>query len=328
MPSLGRILLLVSVAAVVLGGSGVAVAATHKATHRITHRIVHRKTAAIRLSPVKTVTPQTSRDPGAQVLQQVCSACHAPLPNGGYARITEERKAPEDWEITLNRMALVHGVSLSATQQSAVLEYLSDHFGLAPSEAAPYRAFLEQVPYVKDKAPSPFLSEVCARCHSFARIGLERRDTAEWLKLANFHLGQYPATEYSDKGRGIQWWKLASTTVPQMLGKMFPFKTPEWTAWQKHADPDLSGIWRVTGHTPGKGDYQGHMFVDETAKDHYEATLTLTYADGTDVEGHGEAVIYTGYEWRGTFSLGKDEVHQVLAVGAGSRRTARGMLGV
>ena len=307
MPSLGRIFLRISMSLLLLGGGSAAIAATAK--------VAQPKAAAIPAAVAKAATPQTASDPGALVLKNTCSLCHAALPNGGYARITQMRKTPEGWEITLNRMAVVHGVMLSVGEKADVLKYLSDHYGLAPAEAAPYRAFLEQVPYVQDKAPSPFLSTMCARCHSFARIGLERRDTAEWVKLANFHLGQYPTTEYSDKGRGIEWWKLASTTVPQTLGKLFPFQTPEWTAWQKHADPDLSGIWRVTGHTPGKGDYQGHMFVDETTKDHYRATLMLTYADGSEVDGRGEAVIYTGYEWRGSFSLGKDEVHQVLAVG-------------
>ena len=313
MPSLGRIFLGrfflgVSLSLLLVGGGSAAIAAVTK--------VAHPRTAPVRAPAVKAGTPQTATDPGALVLKNTCSACHAPLPDGGYARITQMRKTPEGWEITLNRMAVVHGVPLSATDQANVLKYLSDHFGLAPAEAAPYRAFLEQVPYVKDKSPSPFLSMMCARCHSFARIGLERRDTAEWVKLANFHLGQYPATEYSEKGRGVEWWKLASTVVPPMLGKMFPFNTAEWTAWQKHADPDLSGIWRVTGHVPGKGDYQGHMFVDETAKDHYEASLTLRYADGSELHGSGDVVTYTGYEWRGTFTLGKDAVHQVLAVGA------------
>ncbi len=292
----------------VVGGGSATIAAEAK--------VAHPRTALIRAPAAKTGTPQTAADPGALVLKNTCSACHAPLPDGGYTRITQMRKTPEGWEITLNRMALVHGVSLSAADQANVLKYLSDHFGLAPEEAAPYRAFLEQVPYVKDNAPSPFLSTMCARCHSFARIGLERRDAGEWLKLANFHLGQYPATEYSEKGRGIEWWKLASTVVPATLGKMYPFMTAEWAAWQKHAAPDLSGIWRVTGHTPGRGDYQGHMFVDETGPDHYQASLTLSYADGSEENGHGEAVLYTGYEWRGTFSFGKDQVHQVLAVGA------------
>lgn len=261
-------------------------------------------------------TASAADEAGAQVLKNTCSACHTPLPGGGYERITQMRKTPEGWEITLNRMALVHGVTLSDADKSAVLKYLSDHYGLAPSETTPYRVFLERVPSAKDVIPDPFLGEMCARCHSFARVGLERRDTAEWVKLANFHLGQFPATEYSEKGRDRQWWKLASTVVPPKLGKMYPFKTAAWTAWQKHVDPNLAGSWRVTGHTPGHGDYQGRMAVERTSRDHYKATLSLTYADGSKVAGHGRAIIYTGYEWRGTFTLGTDKVEQVLEVGS------------
>ena len=42
---------------------------------------------------------------------------------------------------------------------------------------------------------------LCARCHSYARVALQRRDAAEWLKLVHFHLGQYPTTEYQAGGR-------------------------------------------------------------------------------------------------------------------------------
>lgn len=262
-------------------------------------------------------------DPGETVLKNTCSACHAPLPAGGYVRIAEERKTPEGWQITLDRMETVHGVALNDRDKSAVLKYLSDRYGLAPSETAPYRAFLERVSSVQDVIPNRFLGEMCARCHSFARVGLERRDTTEWLKLAHFHLGQYPSTEYSEKGRDREWWKLASTVVPPMLGKMFPFKTPAWTAWQRRKDEDLAGIWRIAGHTPGRGDYQGHMILEGTSADRYAATLSLTYRDGATLSGSGQSVVYTGYEWRATFTLGKDTVEQVLEFGRDGGMTGR-----
>lgn len=283
MPSLGRVISGLAVLLMAAGGAGAASAAS---------------------------------DPGALVLKNTCSACHAPVTGGGYERITQIRKTPEGWQITLNRMALVHDLKLSDTDYAAVLKYLADHYGLAPSETTPYRAFLEREPSVQDEVPNPFLREVCSRCHTFARIGLERRDTAEWVKLSNFHLGQYPATEYSEKGRDREWWKLASETAPPMLGKMYPFTTPAWTEWQKRANPDLAGTWRVTGHTPGRGDYQGRMFVEATTADHYKAALDLTYADGGKVEGKGQAIVYTGYEWRATFALGQDKVEEVAEVGA------------
>jgi quinohemoprotein amine dehydrogenase len=212
-------------------------------------------------------------------------------------------------------MSQAHGVVLDDGDRAAVLEYLADNYGLAPSEASSHRAFLERVPSVQDQIPDPLLSSMCARCHSFARIALERRDQDEWLKLSNFHLGQFPSAEYSGEARNIEWWKLASNDVPALLGKMYPFSTPEWTAWRQHANPRLAGIWRVTGHRPGRGDYQGTMQLRETATNHYDLRVRVAYARGSLEEGTGEAIVYTGYEWRAGLTSGKDSTQQVAEIG-------------
>ena len=39
--------------------------------------------------------------PAEAVLRLKCGGCHAPLPNGRLARISEQRKAPEGWYMTL-----------------------------------------------------------------------------------------------------------------------------------------------------------------------------------------------------------------------------------
>lgn len=261
---------------------------------------------------------------GEQVLKTVCAGCHAALPNGGLARIDEMRKTPEGWEMTVTRMQVAHGVALSDDDKAAVIKLLADRAGLAPSETTPYRAFLEHRPDAKDAPPTQELAEVCSRCHSFARVGLQHRDTAEWVKHANFHLGQYPSAEYSDKGRDREWWRIASTEIPPKLGELLPLVTPAWTDWQKRPHPALAGTWRVVGHTPGRGDYQGRMVLSAgSAADSYSATLDLTYRDGKRESGKGAVVLYTGYEWRGQFTVGKDTIRQVLALGEDGAATGR-----
>jgi quinohemoprotein amine dehydrogenase len=256
--------------------------------------------------------PAGAAETGEQVLQTVCASCHAALPGGGLARIAEMRKSPEGWEMTINRMVLAHGVTIGDADKAALVKYLSDKEGLAPGETTPYRAFLEHRPDAKDVVPNPELGEMCARCHSFARIGLQHRDTAEWVKHANFHLGQYPSIEYSDKGRDREWWRIASTEIPPLLGKMLPLTTPEWTAWQKHPAPALAGNWRVVGHTPGEGDYQGSMVLTATGGDKYDATLDLAYRDGRKLAAKGAVILYTGHEWRAELTAGQQTIRQVL----------------
>ena len=82
-----------------------------------------------------------------------------------------------------------------------MVKYLSDTQGLAPDESRDYRYALERQPNVVEAIDEEELGLVCARCHTCARVMLQRRDKEEWQKLGHFHLGQYVWMEYHEKGR-------------------------------------------------------------------------------------------------------------------------------
>ena len=173
---------------------------------------------------------------------------------------------------------------------------------------------LERRPNYFEVPPDEALGIMCARCHTYARTALQHRDAAEWLALSHFHLGQWPTLEYQALGRDRKWWEIASTTLPEQLGEMYPLKTDAWSEWQKAEKADLSGAWRVVGHQPGKGAYHGLMTASPDGSDRYKINVTLMYPDAPPQTGSGTAAVFTGYEWRGWLKSGDKEVLQVLAL--------------
>lgn len=271
--------------------------------------------------------PASAEGDAEAIIKQRCGSCHERQADGTLHRIEHARKTPEGWAMTIFRMGTMHGAQTTPDESATLVKHLSERQGLAPEEAAPFRYILERQPAViEEPVTDGDLSTVCARCHSFARVGLQRRDAAEWRRLANFHLGQWPTTEYQALGRDRKWWEIASTTTPDLLAKKFPFATPAWADWQKAPKPDLAGTWAVSGHRAGTGSYGGTATI-ATAGDGYTVTYDLTDANGQPLKGSGKSVVYTGYEWRGTTTLGKDDVREVFAASKdGSRLIGRWFL--
>lgn len=264
---------------------------------------------------------------GLAAVRANCSGCHREISPGHFDRISEERKTPEGWAMTIFRMRHLHGVKLTGKEQATIIQYLSDVQGLAPSETAPARFALERRPNVPDLKLPYHLHEMCGRCHSLARVALQRRTAAEWLKLINFHVGQFPTLEYQDGSRDIYWWKIATTQLPGELAKLFPLQSAAWRNWSDHPHPSLAGEWIVHGYTPGRGDYYGTARIRRTARHRYRARYQLHYASGAALEGSSDAILYTGFEWRGTGKLGGKRVHEVyFASTNGMRITGRWFL--
>lgn len=264
---------------------------------------------------------------GLAALRADCSGCHHETAPGHFDRIGEERKTPEGWAMTVFRMRQVHGVRITAEDQAAVIAYLSDVQGLAPSEAMAGHFALERRPNVKDIQLPGDLPVVCGRCHSLAQVALQRRDAPEWLKLINTHVGQWPTLEYQDRSRGIEWWRIATTEVPRELAKLFPLHTAAWQKWSTQPHAPLTGTWIVHGHTPGRGDYYGTALIKPAGSEEYSATYALHYPGGGTLQGSSTARVYTGYQWRGTASLGGQSVREVyFASGDGSRISGRWFL--
>ncbi|HXH03536.1 MAG TPA: quinohemoprotein amine dehydrogenase subunit alpha [Candidatus Competibacteraceae bacterium] len=254
------------------------------------------------------------------LLNQRCSACHARLPDGGLARISQMRKTPEGWDMTLVRMRIWHGVKLSSEEQQTLVQYLADRQGLAPAESAPFRYALERRP----NAVEPDYGELgvmCARCHSFARLGLQHRDREEWIKLVHMHVGQWPTIEYSALGRDRNWFEIAIGETAKALGEQLPLATEAWQSWSKDTHKSPEGTWRIVGHQPGAGDFHGSASVSRDGEG-YRVQYRLSYVDGSTVEGAGTASLYTGYEWRGASRVGDEHWREVLALSADGRRIA------
>ena len=257
-----------------------------------------------------------SETPVLTLIGNRCGGCHDQGADGRFARISAIRKTPEGWDQTLRRMRQWHYVFLNEADQRRLVKYLADTQGLAPEETAPFRAVIEQRPGTIENADDRDLAVYCARCHSYARTGLQRRDASEWLKLVHTHVGQWPTLEYQASSRDREWWRVATTELPDRLGQKFPFASAAWTAWQGRAPVNLAGNWRIAGHRPGKGDYAGTLTVEPTGPDQYAVQRRFVFADGSTLEGHGESVVYTGYEWRGAGTLGEQAVREVYQVSA------------
>ena len=260
---------------------------------------------------------------GRTLVRTYCSGCHLEK-DGAFARISAIRKTPEGWVMTLFRMKQVHGLALDADTRDAIVHYLADTQGLAPSEAAAGRFALERRPNAQDIDQGPEINVMCGRCHTIARAALQRRDADEWLKLAHTHLGQWPSLEYQASGRDRPWWQIASTELPAKLAALYPFKSDAWTAWRAKPARDLAGSWVVVGHEPGGRDLYGTAEIAHDATGGYTAHYSLADAAGIVLGGESHALLYTGYEWRGRSTLGPRETREVLAVSEdGSRITGR-----
>ena len=253
-----------------------------------------------------------------QLLTAKCGACH--LEGKTFQRISDIRKSPEGWEMTIVRMGVWHQVKVSRHDRQILVKYLADKQGLAPSESAPYRFLIERRPNVQDVVPNPELKQMCARCHSFGRVALQRRDVGEWRKLVETHVGQFPSIEYSAMGRDRNWLDLALSQVAPELAKRYPLHTAAWRQWQKARHVPPTGTWRVVGNRPGWGEYTGYMYVHAQGADRYRVRYALRYDDGDRLSGQGHAIVYTGYEWRGAARLGDQEVESVFAISADGKK--------
>jgi quinohemoprotein amine dehydrogenase len=256
---------------------------------------------------------------GEELVRTYCSGCHHESA-GGFERISSIRKTPEGWAMTLFRMRQVHGLSLEEGVRESLVRYLADTQGLAPGEAAAGRFALERRPNAKDLDDGAEIDVMCGRCHSLARVSLQRRDEEEWRKLSHTHVGQWPSIEYSASGRDRPWFQIASESLPAKLAALYPYSSASWTDWQKHAPADLAGTWVVVGHVPGGKDFYGTARIERDAGGDWKASYALSDIDGVAFGGGSKAIVYTGYEWRGNGELGTRSVREVYAVAEDGNR--------
>ncbi|NJN45957.1 MAG: quinohemoprotein amine dehydrogenase subunit alpha [Candidatus Competibacteraceae bacterium] len=254
------------------------------------------------------------------LLTQSCVGCHMPNDQGQLSRISAMRKTPEGWDMTIVRMGIWHGMNFDTAVRRQLVKYLADTQGLAPEETADYRGLLERRPNMPTDYADEDIGVICARCHSYGRIALQRRDEDEWRKLSHTHLGQWPTIEYQATSRDRNWWEIARDQMPVKLAALYPLKTDAWTEWQSRKPADPAGEWRLSGEQPGAGRYTGHLKIKALGNDQFETEYQLTYADGKQLTGQGKAILYTGYEWRGAAKLGEESIRSVYALSSDGQR--------
>jgi quinohemoprotein amine dehydrogenase len=108
-------------------------------------------------------------------------------------------------------------------------------------------------------------------------------------------------------GRDREWWEIASTLAgaPRRAASSDDARL---VGLADAREARSFGSWRVVGHRPGMGGYEGRMSVARSAADEHAVTLDLRYADGTHASGKGSAIVYTGYEWRGASTREREDL--------------------
>lgn len=264
--------------------------------------------AAVLVLPGGAVLAQTS---GTELMARACGGCHATT-DAGLTRISGQRKSPEGWLMTIVRMRIAHGLEISIDDQATLVTYLSDTQGLAPSETEGWRYALEKNPDHVEQIDEP-LASMCARCHTAARVALQRRTPEEWALHMDFHVGQYPTIEYQALGRDREWYRIARDEIAPMLAEMYPLETEAWNDWQSAARHDVTGEWIILTELPGSGAAYGTLTVSGDGSP-YALSGTMTLADGSEVDIGGQMNLYTGFEWRANLTVGGTAYRQVLAV--------------
>ncbi|SDZ67050.1 quinohemoprotein amine dehydrogenase, alpha subunit [Pseudomonas sp. NFIX28] len=248
------------------------------------------------------------------ILKETCQGCHTPEAEGGLSRISHQRKTPEGWLMSIARMQIMHGVQIGDDDRRTLVKYLADTQGLAPSETEGVRYALERRLNTVETFDVQ-TSQMCGRCHSGARVALQRRPAQEWERLVHFHLGQWPSLEYQALSRDRDWFDLARKEMVPLLAKRYPLDNPAWAKWLASAPKAeaLVGDWSFSGHLPGKGELAGVMSVAADGNDSFKVGIKGQYADGSPFNGEGSAILYSGYEWRGNVSIDGVPLRQVFA---------------
>jgi quinohemoprotein amine dehydrogenase len=253
-----------------------------------------------------------------------CSSCHARDDEGRLSRISYLRKTPEGWQASIQRMMGLHGVRLEAEYARAVVSYLANEQGLAPEELRPGLFEVERRRIDYDYPGDSGVEFTCIQCHSMGRVITQRRTNDEWALLLATHRALYPLVDFQafrraggDDSSGAERHPMDEAI--EHLSEVFPLETPEWSAWAAtRRVPRLAGEWMLTGYEPGKGVLHGRVTIATDPADPSAFTTRARYVlaeSGQRVERAGQAVVYTGYQWRGRSNAGQeDELREVMFV--------------
>lgn len=262
--------------------------------------------------------PGEAGEPGFPILdpltQRVCSPCHKADANHIMSRISFRRTTPEGWQQTVRRMVVLNHAKLTPEEARGVVKFLANHMGLAPEEALPGAFEVERRLVDYKYEASRDTEEVCTKCHSMGRVILERRTKEEWELLAAMHRGFYPLVDFQAFRRTGRTREPAAEGRPadrrhpiekaiEHLSATYPLRTPEWAAWSAAMrPPQLAGRWAILGYAPGRGPVYGEMLIRAKPglDDEFETETRMVIARTAAVSRRkGQAVVYTGFQWRG-----------------------------
>lgn len=256
-----------------------------------------------------------------------CSRCHVQDEEGRLSRISWLRKTPEGWQTSLVRMMGLHGVDIEAEEARAIVRYLADEQGLAPEELQTGLFEVERRLLDYDYPGDSGVEFTCIQCHSMGRVITQRRTKEEWGLLLDTHRALYPLVDFqafrlaSGGGQGDDERHPMDVAIDH-LAEAFPLETPEWSAWAATMrSPRLAGDWALSGYEPGKGPIYGRVTITADPNDRNAFVTRASYVhaeSGARVQRTGEALVYTGYQWRGRSNPGRDsELREVMVVDRG-----------
>jgi quinohemoprotein amine dehydrogenase len=267
----------------------------------------------------KSAAPVAKPEEGIAIanatVQKACAPCHTVDDKQQISRISFRRNTPEGWQETMRRMVALNGLRIDPATAREVVKYLSHNLGLAPEEARP-AAFEAERRIIDYKYTASADAEgVCNKCHSLGRVISQRRTREEWNLLIAMHRGWYPLVDNqafrrpgpaprdpSPDGRPPDTRHPVEKAVDH-LARAFPLKTAEWSAWSATMRPPrLEGTWAISGTELGKGPVYGRVTIKATAgsSDEFTTDTTLFYAQTRErVARTGQAIVYTGFQWRG-----------------------------
>ncbi len=259
-----------------------------------------------------------------------CARCHERDDAGRMTRISYERKTPEGWQTSLRRMIALNNVRIEPAEAREVVRYLANRQGLAPAELEPGRFEVERRLIDHDYEGDDQVERTCIACHSMGRVITQRRTKEEWALLVATHRGLYPLVDFQgfrrfgppdDDQGGSGDARHPMDKAIDHLAAAFPLRTPEWAAWSATMRPPrLAGRWVLEGFEPGRGPLYGIVEIAAgRAPDEFTTAATYVYAEGGEsVRRTGQAIVYTGFQWRGRSNPdADDELREVMTVERG-----------
>ena len=266
-----------------------------------------------------------------QTVIESCQRCHTLDDEGRMTRISYLRKTPEGWQTSIRRMVSLHNVGLAPDAAREIVRYLSDRQGIAPEELRPALFEVERRLTDHDYEGDSGVEFTCIQCHSMGRVMTQRRTKDEWGLLIATHRALYPLvdrfqfrrsgpapTEPGPDGRPPDARHPMDKAIDH-LSSVYPLASTQWSAWSATMrSPRLAGTWALSGYEPGKGPIYGTVTISQDRDDSAAFTTTASYVyaeSGEKVEHSGQALVYTGYQWRGRSNPGTDsQLREVMFV--------------